>query len=201
MDVLTALTHAVHSHTQHAEHPLQPACAHPSPFSAPIPAAASCSFPTHSYVCMCSPHILHATHPSTAPHPPYSTLLPASSSWAAASAVQYVSSPLCSTRLALLQTHPAPPTPPPCHTQRTPPGIYIVINGLCRAEVVRGGRVVSHYVGVGGQLGMVSSVVGGSLRGMQLVAAFAQVQGLMMGGDKRDRGGQLLGCVSWMCVY
>lgn len=59
-----------------------------------------------------------------------------------------------------------------------PPGIYIVLSGLVRVEAVRCGQQLTHFVGVGGSVGYISSLLGKELPGVILVSAFAQVSWL-----------------------
>jgi hypothetical protein len=61
--------------------------------------------------------------------------------------------------------------------QRTgPPGVFIVLSGLVTVELVRCKQHTTHFVGVGGSVGYLSSLLGRDLPGVALVAAFAQVR-------------------------
>jgi hypothetical protein len=60
--------------------------------------------------------------------------------------------------------------------QRTgPPGVFIVLSGLVKVELLRCKQHSSYFVGVGGSVGYLSSLLGRDLPGVALVAAFAQV--------------------------
>lgn len=56
-----------------------------------------------------------------------------------------------------------------------PPGIFIVLSGLVRVDVVRSGVSETHFVGVGGSVGFVSSLLGHEVPGVGMVTAYAQV--------------------------
>lgn len=66
-----------------------------------------------------------------------------------------------------------------------------MLSGLVRVEAVRCGQHLTHFVGVGGSVGYISSVLGKELPGVVLVSAFAQVSGLQWRSEK---------CVR-MCVF
>lgn len=69
------------------------------------------------------------------------------------------------------------------YVQRSsPPGVFIVVLGLVRVDLQQAGgsRQESRFVGVGGSVGMVASVIGRDLRGDGLVAAYAQVNVLFV---------------------
>lgn len=58
----------------------------------------------------------------------------------------------------------------------SPPGVFIVLLGLVRVDVERpGGRIERRFVGVGGSVGIVPSVVRRDVPGFGLVAAYGQV--------------------------
>lgn len=54
-------------------------------------------------------------------------------------------------------------------------GIFIVLAGLVRADVVRNGSKESRFVGTGGSIGFIGAMLGRDLPGVSLVAAYAQV--------------------------
>ena len=59
----------------------------------------------------------------------------------------------------------------------SPPGVFIVLLGLVRVEVEQpGGRKIDRFVGVGGSVGTVPSIIGRDLPGVALVAAYGQVK-------------------------
>jgi hypothetical protein len=87
-----------------------------------------------------------------------------------------------------------------CRLQRSrPQGIFLVLSGLVRVEVVRGSRQETQFVGVGGCVGFVSSLLGKDLpAGVGVAAAYGQVripcttnivpEALMVGPDDGSQG-------------
>jgi hypothetical protein len=53
--------------------------------------------------------------------------------------------------------------------------VFIVLSGLVKVELLRCKQHTSYFVGVGGSVGYLSSLLGRDLPGVSLVAAFAQV--------------------------
>lgn len=66
-----------------------------------------------------------------------------------------------------------------------PPGVFIVLFGLVRVEVERGGRQESRFLGVGSSFGLLPSIIGRDLPGAGLVAAYGQ-------GNAMGRGAMVL---------
>jgi hypothetical protein len=53
--------------------------------------------------------------------------------------------------------------------------VFIVLSGLVKVELLRCKAATTYFVGVGGSVGYLSSLLGRDLPGVALVAAFAQV--------------------------
>ncbi|KIZ02437.1 hypothetical protein MNEG_5521 [Monoraphidium neglectum] len=61
------------------------------------------------------------------------------------------------------------------------PGVWIVLSGLVRVVVTRGASLETHYVGVGGQFGLYSSLMPRRTPSFDLVAAYAEGNALGRG--------------------
>eukprot|EP00878_Enallax_costatus_P029995 GHUV01032580.1.p1 GENE.GHUV01032580.1~~GHUV01032580.1.p1 ORF type:complete len:372 (+),score=88.08 GHUV01032580.1:534-1649(+) len=59
----------------------------------------------------------------------------------------------------------------------SPPGIFIVLRGLVKVDVLLGSLPETHYVGVGGSVGFISSTLRSDVKSITLKSAYAQVKG------------------------